>query len=119
MTGYSRSALIEELISSKSDERGWPRKCLGHMVVGNVLWTVWEITDLDGDKDRCIFCYVLMRHPDDWGVQSTGRTLGHLARHLPTSVFKDDAAAGNSLAKTRVFEYWEARKAARRNRSRA
>ena len=49
----------------KSNTRRAPGT-VGHTTRGNVLWTVWEITRLDGDRVRYIGCD-LLSHEKGYG----------------------------------------------------
>lgn len=68
--GASRDSVIQDILASEPGEDGKKREALRHCLVGNVLWSVWEITAEDGSKSRLIRCDLLARDKDGWGNKS-------------------------------------------------
>jgi hypothetical protein len=65
-SGQTRKELIARRTASQSD-----RKCLKHSCVGNVLWTVWQVTPVDGREPyRYIGCDLMqLENGYGWGYK--------------------------------------------------
>ncbi len=70
----SRAELIVELTKTETQSDGSRWECLRHTTVGNVLWTVWEVTPAPPEPPRAyrppyrfIGCHLLAPGGKGWG----------------------------------------------------
>lgn len=72
----TRKKLIERLTRDQ-DSNGVFRKCLRRSTVGNVLWTVWEITRAGGEVHRYIGCDLMAcQRGYGWGYKDMCESMG-------------------------------------------
>jgi len=119
--GASRADLIRELTESrKSEETGWERKALTFCTAGNVLWTVWEITQPDGSSNRHIGCDLLHRSKEGWGYKPMDEDMEPCYYTCPLAYLElVPDSQGRPEWRTKVRAYWaqrQARMATRRAR---
>jgi len=51
-------------------------RCLRHAAVGNVLWTVWEVTRPGGETRRYIGCDLMVYDRHGWGYKDLSESMG-------------------------------------------
>lgn len=112
----SRSDLVEERVRPWSNDRV-RAVCLRHALRGNVLWTVWELTDIaDGRTERFIGCDVFVKSPDGcWGYKDMEESMGPCYYSCPLE-YLAIVPPSNETWRERVRAYHARRKARRRSR---
>ena len=59
-TNQTKKQLVERLVKPyRDDESGQTSECIKHSLIGNHLWTVFEITNAQGEKSRFINLFLL------------------------------------------------------------
>lgn len=89
---WTRSSLIRDRIEGETSERtGTIRTCIAHCFKGapwkGTLWTVWELTKVDGTKQRYIGCDLLQYYSWDksWGYKDMEAGMGPCQSNCPLS----------------------------------
>lgn len=121
--GQSRAGLIKELIAPNQTET-FSSECIKHCAVGNVLWTVREITygkgsGIEGTKARYIGCDLLHRSRDGWGHKPMEESMGPYYWSCPLAYLEAVPQVTNAEWREGVRKYWverAARAKARRER---
>lgn len=59
----SKADLVKDRVRDQFNSDGSKRwQCLAHSLRGSVLWTVWEVADISGNRQRFIGCDLLGTH---------------------------------------------------------
>lgn len=114
----SRAELIQELtrLETQSDGSRW--ECLRHTTVGNVLWTVWEVTPGPPAMPReyrppyrYIGCDLLLpaRKGEGWGYKDLCESMGPCYYTCPLP-YLDMAPVANAAWRDQVRAWHTARK---------
>lgn len=87
---WTRASLIRERIEGEvSRGTGTIRKCLAHVYRGSAwkgtLWTVWELTKVDGKVIRYIGCDLLQCYGGTWGYKDLEAGMGPCQVNCPLS----------------------------------
>jgi hypothetical protein len=90
--GASKQDIVKECIADspryKPSDKNYETECktLCHRLIGNVLWTVQEITKYfhNGIESRCfIGCYLLSKSEGDWGYRPMDEGMGPYQYNCP------------------------------------
>jgi hypothetical protein len=107
--GQSRREVIHARLRRQWCE-GYSGGRLAHVLRGNILWSVWELTKPDGTSERFIACDVLASKRDyGWGYEDMEESEGPCCYSCPLA-YLDIAPAANERWRSRVREYHERRK---------
>lgn len=106
---YNKSVLIQDRI--KGEEAF---KCIAHQCKGNVLWTVWEITQQRGEHPagtRFIGCDLLRKFPrgDGWGYKDMCES-SHPYQYSCPLKYLDMVPVASEKWREGVRAYWDHRK---------
>jgi hypothetical protein len=113
----SRAELIQELICFEQQADGSRWQCLRHTTVGNVLWTVWEVTPIPPVLPReyrpvyrYIGCDLLLppKKGEGWGYKGLCESVGPRYHTCPLS-YLDMAPVANAEWRDRVRAWHAAR----------
>ena len=83
--GASKADTIKTVTKDWDNKNGSKGRCLAKCLRGNVLWTVFEVTDPDGQPHRHIGCYLLQSYEGDWGYKPMDESVGPFYYSCPLS----------------------------------
>lgn len=106
LTGASRRYVIDYLIKPRD---GWT--CLRHCLVGNVLWTVVQHVNAEGQTNLYLNCILLARSGGDWGYKDMGES-SHPYYYSCPLAYLDLVPVANEEWRAKVKAYHEAKKSA-------
>ena len=108
MDQQSRKGLIVHLTRSEASN-GVARQCLRHCISGNVLWTVWEVTEPEEKVRRYIGCDLLAcQRGHGWGYKEMCESMGPYYYSCPLA-YLDMVPVANEEWRVQVRAYHEAR----------
>ncbi len=107
--GSTRKELIAEL-TANSEYNGVVRRCLRHTAVGNVLWTVWEVS---GHPEKGIYRYIgcdllACQRGFGWGYKNMSESMGPFYYSCPLA-YLDMVPVANQEWRDKVREYHASR----------